>query len=126
MAKFYQTQGVNGLFKGNVPSLMRILPFSAVEFYSFEFYKNLLIRGKADRTNNILFTFLCGALTGLNAITLTFPLDVARTRLACHTLNSEIQESRFLSVLLNLWKETGIRGLFKGYSVAFFVKKYYY
>jgi len=88
IVKFYKTQGLNGLFKGNSASLVRIFPFSAIEFYSFEFYKNIFIRGHKRDTNNILFTLLCGALTGLNAITLTFPLDVVRTRLACHTLNS--------------------------------------
>lgn len=119
--KFYNTQGITGVFKGNSASLVRIFPFSAIEFYSFEFYKNIFIRGKQKRDNNILITFLCGALTGLNAITLTFPLDVVRTRLACHTQNSEITESKFFRTLISLWQTSGIRGLYKGYSIVFFV-----
>jgi len=120
--KFYQTQGVTGIFKGNSASLIRIFPFSAIEFYSFEFYKNVLIRGHKERNNSIFFTFICGALTGLNAITFTFPLDVVRTRLACHTLNSEIKESKFRKTLINLWQTSGIKGLYKGYSLVFFVR----
>lgn len=120
--KFYKTQGIQGIFKGNSASLIRIFPFSAIEFYSFEFYKNLIIRGHPDRDNNILFTFLCGGLTGLNAITLTFPLDVVRTRLACHTQNSHIKESGFFKTLISLWQTAGIRGLYKGYSIVFVVK----
>jgi len=120
--KFYKTQGMKGIFKGNSASLVRIFPFSGIEFYSFEFYKNIFIRGHKDRENNILFTFLCGALTGFNAITLTFPLDVVRTRLACHTQNTENGDSKFFKSLISLWQTSGIRGLYKGYSIVFIVR----
>ena len=122
--KFYKTQGMKGLFKGNSAAIVRIFPFSAIEFYSFEFYKNVFIRGRADRQNSFLYTLLCGALTGLNAITLTFPLDVARTRLACVTCNSQVKDENLRSSLSGLYKAEGIRGLYKGYSVTFIVLKY--
>jgi hypothetical protein len=118
--KFYQTQGVNGFFKGNSAMLARIFPFSAIEFYSFEFYKNMFIRGKPEN-NRFIVTFMCGALAGLNAITLTFPLDVARTRLACNTLNSDCKDSSLIKSLVNLYKDSGIKGLYKGYSLVFIV-----
>jgi hypothetical protein len=119
LKKFYNTQGIPGLFKGNSAALIRIFPFSAVEFYSFEFYKNILIRGRKERQNSLLYTMLCGGLTGLNAITLTFPLDVARTRLACNTQNSEVKDSKLFKCVVDLYKNEGIRGLYKGYSVTF-------
>lgn len=62
---------------------------------------------------------LCGALTGLNAITLTFPLDVARTRLAVQTQNSQIKEGGLISTMVTLWKTEGVKGLYKGYSITF-------
>ncbi len=120
--KFYQTEGIKGLFKGNSAAVIRVFPFSAIEFYSFEFYKNFFIRGNAERQNNFYYTLLCGALTGLNAITLTFPLDVARTRLACVTSNSQVQDTNLRSSLMGLYKNYGIRGLYKGYSVTFIVR----
>jgi hypothetical protein len=120
--KFYETQGINGLFKGNSAAIIRVFPFSAIEFYSFEFYKNAFIRGRADRQNNFFYTLLCGGLTGLNAITLTFPLDVARTRLACVTSNSQVQDANLRSSLIVLYKNFGLRGLYKGYSVTFIVR----
>lgn len=119
VVKFYKTQGISGLFKGNSASIIRIFPFSAIEFYSFEFYKNIFIRGHSERQNSLLYTMLCGGLTGLNAITLTFPLDVARTRLAVDTANSPLKENSLIKSIANLWKTEGIRGLYKGYSVTF-------
>lgn len=121
MKKFYDTQGVPGFFKGNSAALIRIFPFSAIEFYSFEFYKNLIIRGHKDRQNSFFYTMLCGGLTGLNAITLTFPLDVARTRLACDTLNSATHEKNIFACLSHLYKTEGFKGLYKGYSITFIV-----
>ncbi len=80
----------------------------------------MLIRGVENR-ENFFFNFLCGGLTGLTAATLTFPLDVVRTRLAATTINSTIKENHLSSSLNNLFKNEGIRGLYKGYSVASFV-----
>ena len=119
LQKFYKTQGVPGFFKGNSAALVRIFPFSAVEFYSFEFYKNLFIRGRKDRQNSFIYTLLCGGLTGLNAITLTFPLDVARTRLAINTVNSPVKDTGIIQCIVSLYKSEGFRGLYKGYSVTF-------
>lgn len=126
LQKFYISQGIPGLFKGNSAAMIRILPFSAVEFYSFEFYKNIFIRGKENRHNNLFYTLLCGGLTGLNAITITFPLDVARTRLAINTMNSPVKDTNIFDCLKKLYKNEGFRGLYKGYSITFIVNKLIY
>ena len=118
--QIYQTQGIKGLFKGNLASIVRVFPFSAMEFYFIEYYKNLFIRDNPKRQNSIFYIFLCGGLTGLTAATFTFPLDVARTRLAATTVNSTIKENRISTSLINLWKNEGLKGLYKGYSVASF------
>jgi hypothetical protein len=125
LKRIYQAQGITGLFKGNSASVARIFPFSAVEFWSFEFYKNHLIRGKSGRQNSFLYTSICGALTGLNAITLTFPLDVARTRLAVNTSSNVTNQKGLIATIVDLWKTFGIKGLYKGYSWAFVVILYY-
>ena len=118
--KIYKTEGISGFFRGNSAVLIRILPFSAIEFYSFEFLKNILVRGK-ERKNHIFSTFICGCFAGINAITLTFPLDVARTRLAINTSNSIVKDTNIFQSLNDLYKTEGFKGLFRGYSICFFV-----
>jgi hypothetical protein len=98
--KFYKTQGLTGVLKGNSASVARIFPFSAIEFYSMEQYKALFGNKKT-----IGYNMLCGSLSGLNAATVTFPLDVARTRLAIDTQNSAVQEKKLTTALINLWKK---------------------
>ena len=119
--KIYKTQGILGFFKGNTASVLRIFPFAAIEFYSLEKFKNYFIRGKENRQSLFFFNFLCGGLAGLTAATFTFPLDVARTRISINTENSHVKESSIATSMINLWKVAGIKGLYKGYSVAAFV-----
>jgi hypothetical protein len=123
LKKIIRTQGVSGPFKGNSASIARIFPFSAIEFYSFEFFKNIIIRGQKERQNSVYYTSICGALTGLTAITLTFPLDVARTRLAVITSSGQTANKSLLSSVVELYKDYGVKGLYKGYSSAFVVIK---
>ncbi|GFR46022.1 hypothetical protein Agub_g7287 [Astrephomene gubernaculifera] len=41
----FQTEGVAGLFRGNGASCLRIVPYAALHFSSYEFYKRLLSEG---------------------------------------------------------------------------------
>ena len=121
LVKFYNTQGINGLFKGNSASVIRIFPFSAIEFYTLEVAKNFLIRGKAQDKYHVYRLFICGTLAGLNAATITYPLDVARTLLAIKTSHSEVNAG-LVQTLVNLYKTEGFKGYYKGYSLVFIVK----
>ena len=38
----YKTEGMYGFFKGNGATVMKIAPFSALEFYFYEIFKNKL------------------------------------------------------------------------------------
>lgn len=117
VVKMYKTQGIYGFFKGNTASLMRVLPYSAVEFYSLEFAKNML-RKLNISPRNFLGLFLCGTFSGWTAVTLTFPLDVIRTRISVNTEHSNIKEKRIIESLKNIYKEQGFKGLYKGYALT--------
>lgn len=112
-----KTEGINGLFKGNTASIIRVFPYSAIEFYTLELAKNVL--RKCDiSTKNFFGLFLCGAFSGWVAVTATFPLDVVRTRFAVTTENSSIKEKKIIESLLMLYNDNGIRGLYKGYGFS--------
>ena len=85
-----------------------------------EFYKSFFIK-QPGQTLSFAKSFFCGLLAGLNAITITFPLDVVRTRLAANTLNSSVKDTHLIKSLKELYLKEGIRGLYKGYSVTFIV-----
>ena len=72
----WRHEGFYGFFKGNGINVIRIAPFSAFEFFFYEFYKANLFAGDSSRASTKLF---CGGLTGMTATILTYPLDLIRT-----------------------------------------------
>lgn len=61
-------------------NVVRVVPYAATQFASYDFYKNLLISHEGPLTN--IERLSAGALAGMTATTLTHPLDVIRLRLS--------------------------------------------
>ncbi|XP_059666330.1 uncharacterized protein LOC132312096 isoform X5 [Cornus florida] len=111
-------EGFRAFWKGNLVMIAHRLPYSSVSFYSFERYKNLLqlILGLEGHSEN-LSTDLCirlvgGGLAGITAASVTYPLDLIRTRLAAQT--NVIYYRGIGHALSTISREEGIFGLYKG------------
>lgn len=108
----YRKEGLRGYFKGNGAMMVRIFPYAAIQFMSYEQYKRLLKPYFSAQTH--ISKLVAGSLTGITAVTCTYPLDVVRARLAY-----QVYETRYRSVwhtLTTIGKEEGgIRGLYRGY-----------
>jgi len=111
----YQTEGIRGYFRGNGTYLIRTLPYSAIQFLTFEQTNNYL-------TNNNYFNksaryLLSGASAGFTSLTFTYPLEVIRTRLTIQSrLNPEY--TGITNACTKIVKTEGIKGLFKGYTMS--------
>ncbi|CRK97148.1 CLUMA_CG010545, isoform A [Clunio marinus] len=104
------------LYKGNGAQMVRIFPYAATQFTAFEFYKKYFGRlfgptpyiRHADK-------FFAGAGAGLTAVTLTYPLDTIRARLAFQVTG----EHRYTGILHTatsiLKEEGGVRALYRGF-----------
>ncbi|KAL5710287.1 hypothetical protein ACHQM5_020871 [Ranunculus cassubicifolius] len=73
-------EGLKGYWKGNLPQVIRIIPYSAVQLFAYEAYKKLF-RG-ADGELSVLGRLAAGACAGMTSTLVTYPLDVLRLRLA--------------------------------------------
>jgi len=73
-------EGLKGYWKGNLPQVIRVIPYSAVQLFSYEFYK------KSFKGNNeelsVVGRLMAGACAGMTSTLVTYPLDVLRLRLA--------------------------------------------
>ncbi|KAF8397389.1 hypothetical protein HHK36_016302 [Tetracentron sinense] len=85
-------EGFRAFWRGNLVTIAHRLPYSSVSFYAYERYKNLLqsIPGLESHGEN-LSADLCvrlvgGGLAGITAASITYPLDLVRTRLAAQAL----------------------------------------
>ena len=63
----YKTEGLVGFFKGNGLTVLKIAPFSAIEFYGYEVFKSNLFPGKERHQFTYMEKILCGGLTGMTA-----------------------------------------------------------
>jgi solute carrier family 25 phosphate transporter 23/24/25/41 len=112
----YKTEGWLGGFKGNGLTVMKIAPFSAIEFYGYEVYKTKIFPGKEKNQLTFMDKILCGGLTGMTAQVLTYPLDLLKTYM---TIN--IENSLRISMLEQtkmIIAESGPMGMFKGLGTS--------
>lgn len=117
-SRVVREEGFRAFWKGNLVTIAHRLPYSSISFYAFERYKNLLqlILGVENRGANIsadLFVRLVGGgLAGITAASVTYPLDLVRTRLSAQT---NVMYYRGIShALQTISKEEGFFGLYKG------------
>mmetsp|Transcript_25218 Transcript_25218/g.58024 ORF Transcript_25218/g.58024 Transcript_25218/m.58024 type:complete len:649 (-) Transcript_25218:43-1989(-) len=81
--KIVRKEGVTGLWRGNVASVVRVIPYGGVQFAAFDLYRNALKTVPAfGAEHDAARMFLAGALAGMTATTATYPLDLLRTRIA--------------------------------------------
>eukprot|EP00985_Skeletonema_marinoi_P027343 scaffold22322_cov71-Skeletonema_marinoi.AAC.1 len=76
----FQQRGLRGLYRGITPTVLGILPYSGTAFTINEQAK-LKITRIMHREPTTIERLQCGALSGLFAQTLTYPLEVTRRRM---------------------------------------------
>uniref|UniRef100_T1IWX9 Uncharacterized protein n=1 Tax=Strigamia maritima TaxID=126957 RepID=T1IWX9_STRMM len=102
------------LYKGNFAQMVRIFPYAAVQFTSFEIYKQHLF-GNLLGAKSHISKFLAGSLAGVTAVSLTYPLDVVRARLAFQVTGQHVYRGISHTLTSIVQQEGGIRGLYRGY-----------
>lgn len=114
----YRSEGLwNGIYRGYGITIMRDIPFSAIQYPLFELLNT--ISTKNLEGNFALFvTACCGSVAGAVASAVTTPLDVAKTRIQLAELESNdefnLQNRNPIRVLRSIYKQKGISGIFSG------------
>lgn len=117
----WRTEGLRGLFKGNGTNCARIVPNSAVKFFSYEqASKGILLlyqqqTGNEDAQLTPLLRLGAGACAGIIAMSATYPMDMVRGRLTVQTNKSPYQYTGMIHALRTVLREEGARALYKGW-----------
>jgi solute carrier family 25 protein 39/40 len=113
-----KNHGPGALYRGLVPTLWRDVPFSALYWAGYENFKSIFKRNihlRDSASNNFLYSFMAGALSGMIAAALTTPFDVAKTRqqVALHRDTSHTSKS-IGKHLMEIWRTEGLTGITRG------------
>ncbi|XP_024880494.1 mitochondrial coenzyme A transporter SLC25A42 [Temnothorax curvispinosus] len=109
-----RTEGLLSLWRGNSATMVRIVPYSAVQFTAHEQWKRILSINGAEREKPWA-SFLAGALAGVTSQTMTYPLDLMRARMAV-TLKTEYKTLR--QAFWRMYKEEGILAYYRGFTAT--------
>ncbi|KAH0427409.1 hypothetical protein CcaCcLH18_09690 [Colletotrichum camelliae] len=82
LAKMWREEGWRGFMRGNGTNCVRIVPYSAVQFGSYNFYKRNFFEKHPDADLSPLARLTCGGIAGITSVFFTYPLDIVRTRLS--------------------------------------------
>lgn len=108
------------LCRGNGASVARIVPYAALHFSTYEHYRGILVRNwrsasmdDGDLKDPGWIDLLAGALSGATAVSMTYPLDLIRTRLAWETCDNGSSGSTILGKLQKVFQQEGAAGLYR-------------
>ncbi|XP_060808189.1 mitochondrial coenzyme A transporter SLC25A42 [Amyelois transitella] len=111
-----RTEGVVALWRGNSATMARIVPYAAIQFTAHEQWKRVLrVDTPASAKQHPILHLIAGSLAGVTSQSATYPLDLARARMAV----TNAQEYRTLTaVFVKVVKEEGFTTLYRGYPAT--------
>ncbi|KAJ5591765.1 uncharacterized protein N7459_002134 [Penicillium hispanicum] len=121
LVKMGREEGWRGFMRGNGTNCIRIIPYSAVQFGSYNFYKKFVESPDGDMS--AARRLVCGGAAGITSVTVTYPLDIVRTRLSIQSASfadlgkrdpSEKLPGMFTTMVVIYKNEGGMVALYRG------------
>ena len=132
LAKMWKDEGWRGFMRGNGTNCVRIVPYSAVQFGSYNFYKkvsgspilSIFLWRKIHKlglsfpsalTISQFFEpspgadlgnfrrLVCGGAAGITSVFFTYPLDIVRTRLSIQSASFAVLNQANRAQLPGMW-----------------------
>ncbi|BFZ58019.1 hypothetical protein PYCC9005_005077 [Savitreella phatthalungensis] len=129
LVKMWKEEGWRGYMRGNGSNCLRIFPYSAIQFASYNVYRPFfLAEGETELT--VGMRLIAGGIAGITSVAMTYPLDITRTRLSLQCADLSISRTEtpgMWGTMKDIFKnEGGFMGLYRGimptiYGVAPYV-----
>ena len=126
-----QNEGLAALWKGNTATMIRVFPYSGIQFTVYDRCKTHFLRkheqdrhsaglsndSESARRNwglSPLESLSSGMLAGTISVILTYPLDLTRAQMAVVKRHRNAPNRGFMGVITDNYKQRGTAGLFRG------------
>ncbi|KAJ1915826.1 mitochondrial thiamine pyrophosphate transporter [Mycoemilia scoparia] len=110
MHKIVKEEGVKGLFKGNLSAEYLYLTYGGAQFMFYTMYERAM---KKTSLPSSLQAFVSGAGAAATATTLTYPLDLLRTRFAAQSAKKRYYTGLSKAIVM-IWHDEGAAGFYRG------------
>ncbi|XP_063631260.1 mitochondrial coenzyme A transporter SLC25A42 [Cydia splendana] len=108
--------GVPALWRGNSATMARIVPYAAIQFTAHEQWKRALgVDTPAMAKQHKVRHLVAGSLAGVTSQSATYPLDLARARMA---VTSASTYPTIADVFRKVATQEGLRTLYRGYPAT--------
>lgn len=116
--------GLGGFYQGFVPTLLGIVPYAGVSFFTFESSKQFLSRRYNTRHLSSGQIFVAGLLAGALGQTAAYPFDVVRRRMQLFRITDHLPAQHYMTGVTNalrsiLQTHGMARGIFAGLSINY-------
>lgn len=113
LKQILREEGVTGLWKGNIPAELMYLTYGSVQFSSYAYMSHLLESlPSAYALPSSATSFISGATAGATATTITYPLDLLRTRFAAQ--GTDRVYTSIIASVKHIAQHEGPTGFFRG------------
>tara|TARA_B100001094_G_C18175480_1_gene797638 strand:- start:1437 stop:2234 length:798 start_codon:yes stop_codon:yes gene_type:complete len=105
------------LYGGLRMTIIGFTPYNALHFMFYQKYKTYF---KQNTLSDNYGYLLAGGLSGMSALSITYPSDLIRRRLQLQNMSSDIPKyTGIYDVITKIIKKNGIRGLYNGLLPAY-------
>jgi solute carrier family 25 protein 43 len=113
----YQREGIRAFWKGNGIACVRLFPYNAVQFATFNQLK-LWFSDQQGRMSEFR-ALVAGSLAGIAATVTTYPTDMVKTRLTvAHADKRKSKYNGMIDCFRVVYREEGILAFYKGMSTS--------
>ncbi|KAJ7594581.1 mitochondrial carrier domain-containing protein [Mycena floridula] len=97
LVRMWKEEGFKGYMRGNGINCLRIVPYSAVQFTTYEQLKKFFTQNGSTELNTPK-RLASGALAGITSVCSTYPLDLVRARLSIATASIPLKAAKSPSI----------------------------
>ncbi|KAL4631585.1 solute carrier family 25 member 43 [Arapaima gigas] len=111
----HSSEGARAFWKGNLVSCVRLFPYSAVHLATYK----KIVHLHMDELGHITQwrAIAAGGLAGIVAALVSYPLEVAETRLVAQNVREPTYRGA-VHVLTSVYRREGLRALYRGFSLT--------
>lgn len=108
-------RAVTAFWKGNSVAVVRVFPYLGIQLSTNEHYKKVFGgRGLSKEVHN----FTAGGLAGMTAVFTTYPLDLARARMALLMEQGAVKVPSMAGTIRDVYAREGFLALYSGAGIS--------